>query len=569
MHLDSPWQLCVRPRARACAVAAAALLSTAALLAPAQEFVPPPIAEPTAPAIPASEVVAEVRIVGNDTTSASQIASHITTRVGRPFDRSVVQQDVRKLASLAYFVDVKSLDEVTPQGRIVIFQVVERPTIRYLVYLGNDGQRDKTLGKQTGLKEGGSVDPYSVEEGRRKMLEHYASKGYNNAQVTIREGNQATDQGVAYVIHEGQSQRIWKVRFIGNEFASDSRLKHLIKSKRPILYLFKGYLDRELIDADVDLLTAYYRSFGFFQARIGRQIEYNDKGNWADLTFVIDEGMQYQVRDVRFLGNTKFQPAPLAENVKLKGGESFEQGKMLKDAKWLQELYGSHGYVFANVRPETVYLEEPGEVDLVYHIDEGKRWRVGRIIVHIGGDNPHTRIQTALNRCTVIPGEIMDIRELHASERRLLHSSLFHIDPATNQRPKITFQIPDDEDMGLADDGPGDGGVRGQSPVAGGPPLLAPPSVIGALSANVSSDSPAAGPADMDPADGMDVHVYCEDEAHYARWQAAELTRTDPESIVAPREEPTAAAPQNAPPVEQRVEPPAEVVIRGQSPAPA
>ena len=88
------------------------------------------------------------------------------------------------------------------------------------------------------------------------------------------------------------------------------------------------------------------------------------------------------------------------------------------NAQWIQELYGSHGYVFADVQSETVFLEEPGEVDLLYHIDEGEQFRVGRIIVHIAGDNPHTRIQTAMNRMSVRPGDIMDIREIKASERR-------------------------------------------------------------------------------------------------------------------------------------------------------
>ena len=73
-----------------------------------------------------------MRIVGNETTSTTQIAGQLTTRAGRPFDRPVVQRDVRKLAGLGWFVDVKSLYETTPQGRVVIFQVVERPTIRYV-----------------------------------------------------------------------------------------------------------------------------------------------------------------------------------------------------------------------------------------------------------------------------------------------------------------------------------------------------------------------------------------------------------------------------------------------------
>jgi outer membrane protein insertion porin family len=411
-----------------------------------------------------------------------------------------------------------------------------------------------------------------VEEGRRKLKEHYASKGYNNVQVTILEGNKPTDQGVVYLINEGQAQKVWKVRFIGNEFVSDGRLKTLIKSKPPILMLFKGFVDRERIDADVEALTAYYRSYGFFQARIGRKLDYNEKGNWIDLTFVIHEGPQYFVRNVRFLGNTKFEPAPLAENVTLAGGQAFEQAKMQKDAQWLQELYGSHGYVFADVKPETVFLEEPGHVDLVYHIEEGKRFRVGRIFVHIGGDTPHTRIQTALNRTTVVPGQIMDIRELKASERRLIASSLFHSDPASGVRPKITYRIPEDAELDFGEESPRTASINGQSPDAPGAPLLPPPSALARLA---PPPSPYAAHRPIDaPLGPADIHVFCINEEHFERWAKADKSLTDPNAIEAEGkafqrtealrragEAPAATAPaDNAEPAP---------VFRGQSPQPA
>ena len=56
-----------------------------------------------------------------------------------------MQRDVRNLANLGWFVDVKSLYERTPQGRIVIFQVVERPTIRYVQYVGNTKVKTRRL----------------------------------------------------------------------------------------------------------------------------------------------------------------------------------------------------------------------------------------------------------------------------------------------------------------------------------------------------------------------------------------------------------------------------------------
>ncbi|QEG34277.1 Outer membrane protein assembly factor BamA precursor [Bythopirellula goksoeyrii] len=478
----------------------------------------------TAVAVNPAEQVKEIRVVGNTTITSEQVASHLTTRVGRPFDRSVVQRDVRRLANLGWFIDVKPLYETTPQGRIVIFQVVERPTIRYITYLGNEEVPDKKLAKETGLQSGGAIDPYAVEEARRKLEEYYQGRGFNNAQVTILEGTKPTDKGISFLINEGTTKKVWNVEFVGNEFVSSGRLKSIVKTKPPTLMVLKGYVNREQIDSDVDLLTSYYRSFGFFQAKISRKVDYYESKKWAQVTFVISEGPRYQVRSVKFLGNTKFEPVALSEAAKLQGGEPFEQAKMGTDAQWIKELYGSHGYVFADVRPEPVFLEEPGEVDLLYHIEEGEQFHVGRIIVNIEGDNPHTRIQTAMNRMSVRPGDVVDIREINASERRLVASGLFHSDPATGVRPKITYRISEETGMGLAESYPGDGpsarvssnsrgaGLRGQSPDMLGPGVLPPPS-------SQIRMLPSASSADSKP---LDIHVECHDWEHYQLWLEAE-----------------------------------------------
>jgi outer membrane protein insertion porin family len=408
------------------------------------------------------EPVAEIRIVGNKLVPTTQILNEMQTRVGRPYDPVMVQRDVRKLAMKAWFVSVEPQIQQTPTGRIVIVKVVERPTIRYVEYLGNKGIRDTKLAKETGLKVGGSIDPYEVEDSRRKIIDLYKTSGYNDVQVTILEGNKATDTGVVYVIDEGVYQKVWDVKFIGNTFVSGRRLKTQIQSKPPTLMVFSGFVDRDKIDADVDRLTAYYRSFGFFQAKIGRKLEFNEKGNWLTLTFVVNEGPRYQVRNVSYMGNKIFAETSLGMGMKMLAGQPFEQAKMNTDTKWLKDLYGSQGYVFADIQAEPVFLEESGKIDLLYHIQEGKQWRVGQIFVHVDGDNPHTRIQTALNRISLHPGEICDIREIHASERRLQASSLFLSDPVKNISPKITYRI-----QGTSGDEVArghDSSFRGQSP---------------------------------------------------------------------------------------------------------
>jgi outer membrane protein insertion porin family len=489
------------------------------------------------------EPVLDVRIVGNRLIPTSQILNEMQTRVGRPYDPTLVQRDVRKLTSRSWFVAVEPTIEQTPTGRIVTIRVVERPTIRYIEYLGNQNIRDKKLAKETGLKLGGSVDPYAVEEARRKIIAMYQRNGFNETQVTVMEGNKATDQGIVYVINEGMKQKVWKVRFEGNKFVSDGRLKTQIESKPPLMLVFKGYVDRDQVDGDVRRLTEYYRAFGFFKAKVGRKLEYNEKGNWVTLRFVIDEGPRYDVRNVSYMGNQVFANSSLEMGMEMPAGLPFEQAKMNKDVRWLKTLYGSQGYVFADIKAEPVFLEEPGKIDLVYHIEEGRQWRVGRIFVHIDGENPHTRIQTALNRLSIHPGQIVDIREIHASERRLQASSLFLTDPARGVSPKITYRIQELDDIDLAS-GPDGEGIRGQSP-DGAPSVYHRHSHSSPTTTAYEIPLPAGYlPSD----DAIDIHL--------------EIERPEPNSTTVHR-----PATENAPPVDHSAAGAHQtLVIRTQSP---
>ncbi len=507
------------------------------------------------------EPVADIRIVGNITIPTAKILNELQTRVGRPFDPALVQRDVRKLAARGWFVDVQPSYEQAQNGRIVIFKVVERPVVRYVEYLGNEGLRTKKLAKEVDLKLGGPVDPYAVQEAKRKLIDLYHRNGYNNAQVSILEGDKPTDHGIVFVINEGTAQKIWKVEFVGNEFVSERRLKTKIDSKPPIAMIFKGYVDREQIEADQNKLIAFYRSFGFFQAKIGNVKEYDEKNKWLTLKFIISEGPRYQVESVAFIGNKLFSSDSLTTGVELKpdptsgtglaklyhqfrplppGPQPFEQDRMNADVAWLKELYGSQGYIFADVDAEPVFLEEPGKLRLMYHIKEGKRWRVGNIFVHINGENPHTKIQTALNRLSLRSGEIADIREIRASERRLQASGLFLTDPVHGVMPKITYHIPEVGDTEMAN-GKSGRGFRGQSPdesrqdtgrgpagisllpapdlpavndpSANGPPLIAPPDAMSTYSQPAApqptqtykiESSDAAPPGE----EQLDVHLF-------------------------------------------------------------
>src|SRR5262249_16894153 len=248
--------------------------------APKMEITGPPTGSYAAPVTsqPGETLVREVRVEGNHTTPLAKMPK-LSTRIGQPFDPHLVEEDVRALASSRKFLDVKSQFQAVPGGMIVIFQVVERPTLEYVKFVGNQDVRTQTLRKKSELDKGQPLDPYAVEEARRRVESYYHEKGYNHVQITTIEGDKPTDRGAVFMVDEGQSQRVFWVTFEGNSIASAARLRTQVTIKPGVLWLFGGKVDRKKIDDDVQKLYAYYRGLGFFKAKISPDLDYNEDKN--------------------------------------------------------------------------------------------------------------------------------------------------------------------------------------------------------------------------------------------------------------------------------------------------
>ncbi len=272
-------------------------------------------------------MIVAVRIEGNKTIPRQKIERHITTKAGRAFEAQTIENDIRALNKTRLFATVDPTYEQVEGGLVVVFRVVERPTLQYVIFHHSHVINERHLRKQAGLKKGDALDPYAIEEGRTKLEEYFHSKGYSKATTSIIEGTKPGDRGAQYLINEGLKQKIWAVHFEGNEIASDARLQTQIPAKPPILWVFKGEADKAKIDESVERLTDYYRSLGFFRARIGRELTYNERQNWLTVDFIIDEGPRYKVGEVSIIGNKKLPLAELTGDLKLGSGAVLRPGQ--------------------------------------------------------------------------------------------------------------------------------------------------------------------------------------------------------------------------------------------------
>ncbi len=440
--------------------------------APPLVGVPTPDAMPSPPgasASPGQTIVLQVVIEG--VRHPEKSVPKLKTRSGEPYDPQIVEDDVKMLLKSRKFVDVSPRVQPVNGGVVVIFQIVERPTIHYIQIVGCENKLKSSLISKTDLKVKDGLDPYAIKEARDKLESYYHDHGYDRVRVTIAEGLSPGDQGVVFLIDEGRKQRIWTTNFIGNKFISGDRLATQIMSNPPVMYSkylwggFKGEADRKKIDEDVEKLTSYYRAFGFFQAKIGRFWSFDEQEKWMYLTFVIDEGPQYKVRSISFIGNKTFPTPKLSADLKLHSNDFFNQSAMNKDLGTVRDLYGSYGFVFADIQADPRLLEESAQLDLVYSVKEGSRYRVGQINISITGESPHTSYATILDRLSLRPGDILDTTKLRKDERRLAGSSLYETkDP--NKKPKIVFSPPpgmEDATKQLASRPEGRAGWRGGS----------------------------------------------------------------------------------------------------------
>jgi outer membrane protein insertion porin family len=387
------------------------------------------------------KLIVGVEIVGNQSVSRHKILSHMQTRVDRKFDDKQLLADIHELYRTELFRKVSPSLQDVDGGVIVTLEVVEQPTVTEVIFHGNRRLDESMLKKHCGIEVGDPINPFSVDMARQRLLDLYLEHSFNQASIVVKEGNQAKDRRVFFSISEGPLERIWDISFEGNVIFSDDLLKTKIKSRDARNGLTPWMFNKANLNQlreDTDRLITYYRSLGYFQARADFQLDYYEGGEYVKVVFVVSEGPQFYVRNITIMGNKYFSNELLMSALTLKSGDAFNLGKMSRDQRTMRnDFYGRKGFVFVDIVPEPRFLEEPGQMDLVYKIREGDIIRAGEIHVHIDGGSSSTKEKVAINMMGIRPGQIVDLRELEAAERRLGLSQIFETNPANGDPPRV------------------------------------------------------------------------------------------------------------------------------------
>jgi outer membrane protein insertion porin family len=399
--------------------------------------------------------VVEVVVEGHETIPTDQVLAKLRTRAGREFDERVLEDDVARLVQARWFADVRPFVRRDPErdGLVVTFRVVELPMVRSVEYRGMTKLKKKEVEEATDLKPGSRAEPVKAGLAAEQIRRMYQDKGYAWAEVRLIRGGAAEDRDIVFEIFEGPKSRLRSIRFTGNRYVSAAVLRTKLSSKAAILGVVGGTYHKEDIEEDARRLREYYHSQGFFEVNIRPIVRPDPNMGDMDVEFVVWEGTQYKVRQIEFEGNKYLTDEQLREGLVLHSGQPFRDDLREADLKTLQGRYGSVGFIDAQIQVERRYADPeraPGVVDLVYRIEEGAPYRLGRLIVQGNSRTRDEVVRREANMAGLVPGEPIDQERIEKFRQRLGNLRYFATTPDMGKpiAVKVVNRRPPDQPYG-------------------------------------------------------------------------------------------------------------------------
>jgi outer membrane protein assembly complex protein YaeT len=385
-------------------------------------------------------IVDDVIPQGNRQVPTQKIIGLIRTRPGGEYLQETINEDVRKLYETRLFANVRVQTQRTPDDKVkVYFIVTEYPSaIQEIIYNGAKHLKPEELETTTGLHKGAPLNPIANQMARQAILHRYNDDGRLFAGVDLVEGGQPGDTRVVFNITEGPKVKINHIDFTGNTFVSEARLRTQIDSSSQFLGIFGGTLEMGRIDHDVAKLEEYYKSFGYQDVRVSRELQWEPDFRHVRVIYHVQEGQRYRVTGVQVDGNKIFSSDQLLERSKLRAGDFYNKNLAEADHRTIENLYGYRGYR-ATVQ-EQEFVTGPGLEAVHYEVQERPPARVGQIRI-VG--NTTTKDAVVLRQVPLRPGQILSYPDIRQAEVNLARLQIFETNPEKGIRPTVTIIDPD------------------------------------------------------------------------------------------------------------------------------
>jgi outer membrane protein insertion porin family len=405
--------------------------------------------------------VERIDFEGNRRIRRDTLLARIFTRPGDPYNEDNLRRDFMALWNTQFFEDVQLRveDGDKPNGKVIVFEVKERPVIRRIRYEGihsisESDILDRFKEKKVGLTVESQFDPTRIKKAEVVLKELLGEHGRQYATVTPEYERIASSNAVilTFKIDEGPKVKVGKISFTGNHAFSDRKLIRAMHNDRPysiplyftyIPVMSKTYDHDKLIEDQEVGIRGIYQDNGYMKVSLPDPILENvDTEGWkygvplvgprttgkaVNITIPIEEGDKYTMGTIKIVSSDPDKALSLKVDAlksvfPLKPGDVFSAAKVRKAMEEYTKIYGQYGFIDFVPQPQMDFDDKAKRIDVTMQFDEGKQYYVRRI--EFSG-NTTTRDKVIRRELLIDEGQLFNKRLWEISILRLNQLNYF------------------------------------------------------------------------------------------------------------------------------------------------
>ena len=342
---------------------------------------------------------------------------------------------ISKLWKLDLFSDINFyLTNVKDGEASIQIDIIELPTLSEFKITGLKKSKIETIVSETELKKGKKITENFIKTTKNYIVNKYKKDGFLNTKVSINilpDSSEVNFSKMLIKVDLGDRVKIDQINFTGNEVTKSSKLKKKMKkTKTKLLGRFwkkSKFIEKEYKE-DLKSILDFYKEKGYRDARIITDSVITDK-NKITINIDLQEGKKYYFGDISFLGNSVYSDAQLSRALGLFKGDTYN-GVLLKkrisdntkpDGEDLSNLYQNNGYLFSNINPVEVSVEND-TINFEIRVVEGKPAYFNKITV-VG--NTRTNDHVIYRELRTKPGNIYSKSQIVRTVRELGQMGFF------------------------------------------------------------------------------------------------------------------------------------------------
>ena len=361
------------------------------------------------------------------------------------------------------FSDVKILaTKLTTDSVWIEIRLKPTPTISTINYHGlKKGERDDIEAK-IGVAKGSSITPNVINRIRKRIKDYFDEKGFNNAEITIRQSDDLANEGKAILditVDKNEKTKIKYITITGNKSLSDIELKMAMKKtneglnfkkllKNPKFWALKLFGTKKYVEEeyknDLGNIISKYNEKGYRDATIVSDSVVRVDDKRVAVYIDVSEGDKYYIRNISWVGNTLYPSSYLDYVLNMQPKDVYNLKKLddrlQKDDDAVSNIYYNHGYIFAGLQPVETNIEKDS-VDLEIRVTEGIQATIRRINI-TGNDRVYEDI--VRRELLTKPGQLFSKDAIMNSMREV--AQMGHFDPEN-----IHPDVQPDEETGTVD----------------------------------------------------------------------------------------------------------------------